>query len=188
MRNFLENIYGILFEPKKTMDKIIETRPIWQAVWIIIILSLASALLDHSTGFDGTSNIIFFIGNLFSILISSLLIWVTISGFFEVTARIFSDENRFKPLLSLMGFALLPWIFTAPLTLLKINIPLIIIGSILEIIVWIWSIVLIFFSVQKLYNLSIKKTWLFFLMPFLGTMVVINWISQFFAIFKEILG
>lgn len=188
MKDFLENIYGILFNPKKTIERIIETSPFWQAFWIIIVLSLASALLDNRFILGGSYDIVFFIWNLLSILLSSLLIWVTIAGFFEVTARIFSDESRFKPLLSLTGFALLPWILTAPLTLLKINIPLLIISSLLEVMVWIWSIVLIFLSVKQLYNLSTKKTWLFFLMPFLGTLVVINWISQFLAIFREILG
>jgi len=186
MKNFLENIYGILIEPQATIDKIIETKPIWQAFSIITILSIASAILGHKEGFNGIYDILFFVGNIVIIFISSLIIWFTLAGFFEVTARIFSDECRFKEILSLMGFALLPWVLTAPLILLKINIPLTITATILEVLVWVWSLVLIFLSVKKVYNLTIQKTWLFFLMPILGTIVAINWISQFFAIFIEL--
>ena len=183
MKTFLENIYGILFEPQKTIEKIIDTQPVWQAFSIIAALSLASAILGQKIGFAGVYDFIFFFGNVAAIFISSLIIWFSLAGFFEITARIFGDENNFKKLLSLMGFALLPWILTAPLILIKINLPLIIISIILEILVWIWSIILVFLSVKQLYKLSIKKTLLFFAMPVLGTIVTINWISQFFAIF-----
>lgn len=183
MRTFLENIYGILFSPQKTIEKIIETQPVWQAFSIIVILSIASAILGQKTGFAGMYDFIFFLGNILAVFFSSLIIWFTLAGFFEITARIFIDENNFKKLLSLMGFALLPWILTAPLMLLKINLPLIITSIILEILVWIWSIALVFLSVKQVYNLSTKKTFLFFIMPILGTIVTINWISQFFAIF-----
>lgn len=183
MRNFLENIYGILFTPQKTIGEIIETQPVWQAFSIIVVLSIASAILGQKTGFGGVYDFIFFFGNIAAIFISSLIIWLTLAGFFEITARIFSDENNFRKLLSLMGFSLLPWILTAPLMLIKINLPLIITSIILEIFVWVWSIVLIFLSVKQVYNLSIKKTLLFFVMPILGTIVTVNWISQFFAIF-----
>ena len=186
MKTFLENIYGILFEPQQTMDKIIETKPIWQAFSIIVILSLASAVLSHKQGFSTTYDILFFVGNIAAVFVSSLIIWITLTGFFEVTARVFSDENRFKPLLCLMGFSLLPWILTAPLLLLKVNLPLIITSTILEIAVWTWSIALIFLSIKKLYNLSTKKTWMFFAIPALGTIVAINWISQLFAILTGI--
>lgn len=183
MRTFLENIYGILFTPQKTIDTLIETQPVWQAFSIIAALSLASAILGQKTGFIGTYDVIFFFGNIIAIFLSSLIIWVTLAGFFEITARIFNDENNFKKLLSLMGFALLPWILTAPLILIKINLPLTITSIVLEVLVWIWSIFLIFLSVKQVYKLSTKKTWLFFAMPILGTIVTINWISQFFAIF-----
>jgi hypothetical protein len=186
MENFLQNIYGILFEPQKTIDRLIETKPVLQAFIILMILSLASAILSHKTGFDSTYDVLFFVANILAIFISSLIIWVTISGFFEVTARIFSDESHFKELLSLIGFALLPWILTAPLLLVKVNVPLIITSTILEIIVWAWSIALIFFSIKKVYNLSTAKTWLFFFMPVLGAIVTINWISQLVAIFTTI--
>lgn len=183
MKTFLENIYGILFEPQKAIERIIETQPIWQAFSIIVVLSLASAILGQKTGFLGAYDLLFFIGNIIAVFISSLIIWFTLAGFFEITARIFSDENNFKKLLSLMGFALLPWILTAPLMLIKINLPLIITSTIFEIIVWFWSIVLMFLSVKQVYKLTTKKTFLFFAMPILGTIVTINWISQFFAIF-----
>lgn len=186
MKTFLENIYGILFEPQKTIDKIIETQPIWQAFTIIMFLSLASAFLGQKSGLTEMYDFLFFFGNIVIVFFSSLIIWVTLAGFFEITARIFSDENNFKKLLSLMGFALLPWILTAPLMLLRINIPLIITSIILEIAVWVWSLILIFLSVKKLYNLSTKKTVLFFLMPILGTIVAINWVSQFIAIFTQL--
>ena len=186
MKTFLENIYGILFEPQKTIDKLIETKPIWQAASIIVIISLASGILSHRAAFDGIYDVLFFALNIITILISSIIIWFTLTGFFEATARVFTEECRFKPLLCLMSFSLLPWILTAPLILLKINLPLIITSTILEIAVWAWSIVLIFLSVKKLYNLSTKKTWLFFAIPALGAIVAINWISQFVAIITGI--
>lgn len=182
MKNFLENIYGILFAPKTTIEKIIETKPMWQAFTIITVLSLTSAVLNNFNGFTSFYDFLFFVGNLLVILILSFIIWFTLTGFFEATARVFTEENRFRPLLCLVSFSLIPWIFTAPLVLLKINIPLIITSTILELIIWIWSIVLLFLSVKQLYNLSTGKTWLFFAIPVIGSIVAANWVSQFFAI------
>lgn len=186
MTNFLQNIYGILFNPQKTITHLIETKPVSQAFVILVVLSLASAILGHKTGFDGVYDVMFFAANIIAIFLSSLIIWFTISGFFEVTSKIFSDETHFKEILTLIGFCLLPWIFTAPLLLVKINLPLVIISTLLEIAVWIWSIVLIFLSVKQTYKLTTKKTWLFFATPFLGAIVTINWISQFVAIFTTL--
>lgn len=182
MKTFLENIYGILFEPQSAIEKIIETKPMWQAFTIIAVLTLTSAILNNFDGFSNLTDVLFFIGNIFIILISSLIIWFTLTGFFEATARVFTDECRFKPLLCLISFSLVPWILTAPLMLLKINVPLIITSTILELLIWLWSIVLIFLSVKQLYKLSTQKTWLFFAIPILGTIIAINWVSQFFAI------
>lgn len=186
MKNFLDNIYGILFSPQATMDRIIEEKPVWQAFAIIAIITMASAILNSLDGFQTFYDVLFFFGNILVILLSSLLIWITLVGFFELTARIFTDESRFKSLLCLISFALLPWVLTAPLMLLKINIPLIITSTILELLVWAWSVVLIFLSVKKVYNLSTKKTWMFFAVPLLGTIVAINWISQVVAILTGI--
>lgn len=182
MKNFLENIYGILFEPQITIKKIIETKPIWQAFSIIAILTLTSTIFSDFKGLLSLYDFLFFLGNLLVVLILSLIIWFTITGFFEITARVFTDEYRFKPLLCLISFSLIPWIFTAPLSLLKINLPLAITATLLSFGVWAWSIVLVFLSVKQVYNLSIKKTWLFFSVPILGTIVAANWTSQFFAI------
>jgi len=184
MKNFLENVYGILFDPKNTIEKLIETQPIWQAFSILFALSVVSALLGIKTGFHSTYDVVFFLLNILYFLFSSVFIWFTLAGFFELTARIFREENNFKALLSLIGFSLIPWIFVAPLMLIQINIPLVIISTILEITVWLWSIVLVFMSVKQLYKLSVKKTLLFFVLPLLGALVIINWISQLSAILK----
>lgn len=186
MENFLKNIYGILFEPQKTIEELIEKKPVVQAFIIVVLLSVAAFLLSYKIMIPSTLSAIFLVLNIIGIIISSIIFWLVLAAFFEAVSRIFNDESHYKQLLTLMGFSLLPWIFTAPLELLKINTILAAVSSLFEIAIWVWSIVLIFMSVKKLYNLSTKKTWLFFAIPFLGGMVAINWVSQFFAIIVNI--
>lgn len=182
MTNFLDNIYGILFAPKATIEKLIEEKPLWQAFAVLGIITLASAILNSLDGFSSVYDVLFFFGNILVISLSSLIILFSLVGFFELTARIFSDESKFKATVCAFSFSLLPWVFTAPLLLLKINLPLIITSTILEVVVWAWSVVLIFLSVKTVYNLSTRKTWMFFAVPLLGTIVAINWVSQLVAI------
>lgn len=182
MKSFFENLLGIIIKPKATIYEIAQTRPVWQAFFVIAILSLTSALIGHKTGFDGELDFIFFISNLLGIFISSLLIWLSLAGFFALSAWVFRDEKHFRKMLALMGFALFPWIFSAPLIFAKVNVPLLVISTILEIAIWLWSIWLVFYSVHHVYELSIKKTILFFITPILGMVIITNWIAQIYTI------
>lgn len=186
MDKFLKNMYGILFSPEETIENLIEAQPLLQAVMIVILLSIAAYLLTYDvaiiTGFD----IVLMLMGVLGIVISSIIIWLILASFFELVSRVFNDESHYKQLLVLIGFALLPWIFMAPLELLKINSILAAISSLFEVGVWLWSICLIFLSVKSLYKLTTKKTWLFLLTPFLGTIVALNWVSQFFTIVMNI--
>lgn len=186
MENFLKNIYGILFEPKNTINNLIETRPVSQALFIVVALSISACMLTYNFIFGGVLDIIFLMGNVIFVIVSSLIFWLVLAGFFEMTSRIFNDDKHYKQLLALMGFSLLPWIFTAPIELLKANYILTILGNILEIGIWSWSISLIFISIKTLYGLTNKKTCIFLLTPFLGSIIAINWVSQFFAIVLNI--
>ena len=182
MRSFIENIIGIIIKPKTTIYEIAQTRPVGQAFCVIVLLSLISALIGHKTGFDGKLDFIFFCSNLLGILFSSLLIWLSLAGFFALSARVFRDEKQFRKMLALMGFSLIPWGFSAPLLFVKINALSLVIATILEIAIWLWSIWLVFYSVYHVYELSVKKTLLFFVTPILGMTIITNWVAQLYTI------
>lgn len=186
LNGFLKNIYGILFEPYETIDNLIESAPLRQAFLVVVLLSASSCLLNYQLMLKGTASSFLFIFNLLGVLISSLIFWFVLAGFFEAVSQIFNSKSHYRQVLVLSGFSLLPWIFSAPLELIKINSLLLSISILLELGVWVWSIFLLFIGIRKLYCLETKKTWLFLAVPFLGGIISLNWVSQFFTIITNI--
>lgn len=179
-KNFLDNFYGVLFSPDKTLNEIKERQPILQAFVIVTVISLLNVLLYSN--YAGGLNIGWFGVNLFFSAFSGLISWVFFAAFFEFVANVFDRGGKFKTLLVLSAFALLPWIFLGPVELFKSadttgNMS----GVLLGLLVWFWVLVLQVIAVSKTYELKLGKTIVFIIVPLFGWFVFFNWFIGFFA-------
>ncbi|MFA6989132.1 MAG: hypothetical protein WC197_03585, partial [Candidatus Gastranaerophilaceae bacterium] len=94
----------------------------------------------------------------------------------------FDRGGRYKTFLILSSYALLPWIFLGPVEMYKMIDPSGTAGGMfLGLLVWIWVLSLQIYALLKTYELSIGKTILLILIPFLGWFVFLNWLVIFLA-------
>lgn len=173
---FLENFYGTLFYPSETFERLKQNTNLILGLFIVIAISAINPLLKtESLGFWSTLGIIFamFIG---------VVKWFSFAVFLEILAGIFKRGGKIEVFLTLSAFALLPWIFMAPVILFKSGGFLTgIIGFFAGVLVWIWSTVLSLFAVVKAYELSSERILLLIFVPLLGCIIFLDWVIGFFS-------
>jgi hypothetical protein len=186
-RNFLYYFYGTLFTPEKAFGELKENPPIVHSVAIIILISMLKVLLYSDTSVADNP---FLYGT--TLLFSAfwgIIGWLFFAGFFEVVATVFDKGGRYKTLLVLSAYALLPCIFFAPVEIFKMLDSSVQTGGVfLGIIVWIWSMSLQFYAILKTYELSLGKTAIFVFIPSLAWFICFNWFVGFFTSLGQIFG
>ena len=100
----LDNIYGILFFPDRTFQRLRETAPLWQAAVITIGLNALDS--GRKGGFD-----IFW---LVVAVIIGLLGWVVFAVLLRGLAFSMGRDPKLNVVLALTAFGALPWLFVAP--------------------------------------------------------------------------
>jgi len=183
--NFLENFYGTLFTPDKTFDEMKNSPNPVHGIFIVVFVSILNLLLNFK---PVSSGYLWLTLGIFYSAFSGIFSWLFFALFLELIAKIFKQSGKFHSFLMLSAFALLPWIFLAPVELLKTgsgfeNFIAVIFG----LAIWLWTTVLMFTAVIKTYNLSFSRTLAFFAVPFAGFVLAFNWIIGFFATLGNIL-
>ena len=174
--DFLNNVYGMLFEPKKTIEKLSEKPEVFQSVLLMIFISFFLSILFFGVG----KNIFLFLFFSIWICFTSVVWWMLLAAFYELVANIFVQKSKYKSVLCLLSFCLLPWIFMAPLELLKnAGVCGSFIGIYGELALWIWTGVLMFFSLKKVYELKALRAFLFLILPFIAGVVSLNLFISF---------
>lgn len=185
-QDFFETIYGVLFYPNETFDDLKHDPPILQALGIVIAVSILNPLISSSSGPDQSLGWFVFI--LFNAGISGLIKWVFFAAFVEALASIFKKGGQIKVFLTLSAFALLPWIFIGPVSLLKTGgIFTSLIGIIFGLAIWLWTTVLTIFAAMKAYEISSGRILLLVSAPFIGGVIFFNWIIGFFSTLIQLL-
>ena len=187
--DLLEDIYGALFSPRETFEKLRENPPMLEALGIVIAVSVLNPLISSTLA--GGQSLNWLVFNLFNAAFAGVIKWVFFAAFVEGLAAIFKKggKERFKAFLALSGFALLPWIFLGPITLLKTGgIFFTLIGVLAGIAVWVWTTILTIFAAMKAYNISSGRILLLLAVPFIGGIIFFNWIVGFFSTLTRLLG
>jgi len=187
--DFFEDVYGVLFCPKETFGRLRQNPPIIEALAIVVAVSVLSPLINAS--FTDVQSLNWFVFSLFSVSFTGIIKWVFFAAFVEGLASIFKKggKDKFKALLALSGFALLPWLFIAPVTLLKTGgILFSLLGVLAGIAIWIWTTILTIFAAMKVYDISSGRILLLLAVPFIGGIVFFNWIIGFFTTLTKLLG
>jgi hypothetical protein len=188
MSNFLDNFFGVLFSPDETFDNLRENPPLSKGFYIVIFISLLQPLLDlELTG--GKLSLLWFGLKVFGSIFFGILSWLFFAFFIDAVANIFCQSGKIKTFLTLFAFALVPWMFMAPIELLKTGGVIEgIMGVFLGFFVWLWVIILTIKAIIKSYQLSFGRTLVLITIPFMGSFLALYWISIFFSTLFHILN
>ncbi len=108
----LEYIYGSLFRPVPTMQRLAHDQPLGLAVLVQVSLAILSMGLTvvGSTFLGGLASPALLVAGSLLAVISSLMIWVTVTGVLQMLAEVLGGKGT--GLLAVTGFAQLPFVFS----------------------------------------------------------------------------
>lgn len=177
---FFEKIYRVIFTPKEFFEQKDMTVSVRLALSVIIMIALINKV---SFGiFDGSIMRISFLFSLLWAIILTVSIWFFTSLFFEYIAKIFNRDGNLEKLLFFTAFAPMPYIFFAPLNLIK-NIGEIgyVIATIVEVLLYFWIIFLYALAIRAAYNITISRAFMLIFIPFLSLFFAIYWLVCFIS-------
>lgn len=186
---FFESMYGTLFSPLETFDKIKleQEKPVFEAFAVLVIVSIIGCIY----GYEGSS-VIGLGFTIVSCVIAAVISWVVFAGILDSLVTLLTQKRSYDTFLVLSAYSLLPWIFMGPASLFKtagvegFGVIGFLIGIILCLLIWLWTTTLFVIAVSKAYDISLGKVLALVVMPFLGTIIVFIWsvgfISNFFSI------
>ena len=177
VNNFFENIYNVIFSPKEFFSSENITVSTRLAVCTVVFISVFTSII--TTVFSGEISFILFFTIPFAALIT-LLMWFLTGLFFEYTAKIFDKGGNLKQILFYTAFAGIPYIFFAPLELVKT------IGQIgyffavsIEFLLYLWIIILYVFALRAVYKITLARSFMLMFLPFIAQIFAIYWIMSF---------
>ena len=179
-KEYFENIYELIFTPFeffKRDDIVISVRQAAATIaWVSLFTIIGKAIADKSiyNNFFFWSNLLFFVGFI-------ILAWLITGLFFEYIAKIFGREAGLHKILFYTSFAAVPYIFFAPLDILKESGEVgYAIGVLSQMFLYFWIITLYAFALKKTYNISIARAFMMIILPFIGTIFSIGWAIGFY--------
>lgn len=176
---FFENIYSVIFSPKAFYEnkdiKISIRVALGTILFISILIKLTSSILD------GSIITLTFWSSMFFHIIVTIFLWFFTALFFEYCAKIFYRENNLSKILFYTAFAPVPYIFYAPLNLVKqAGLLGYFLGSIVEFLLYFWIIFLYAYSLRAAYNISLSRSFMLIFLPFVSFFFAIYWAVCFF--------
>ena len=172
--DFFVKIYNVLFSPKEFFENKEEKISLRLAFRTLIAITIITQTCIAITNKEIQSISFTFV--LAVKIMGTIFYWFLSSLFFEYIAKIFSNENHLKKVLFYTAFAPLPYIFFAPLNLLKeANNIGHIIGSNAEFLLYIWIICLYVYALKTSYNISMARAFMLLSIPFIGIIFAFNW-------------
>ncbi len=186
---FLDDFYEILFKPAQGMKKISQEKNIWQGLLIYLIISvivslststyqLRSLLTQDFSGIpmpieltESMLRFMPFIDLLFKVTFGALLflVWTAI---LHLSADVLGGENRGYRLGAVLGYAQLPYIIMAPVSLLARYVPFDLI-SVASIILFFWTLILRIIGLRETYNFSTPWSILCYFLPAAALILIV---------------
>ena len=187
MADLLENIFGTLFSPASTFKRMSEERTSVTIAAIVVLIACIcsgagsiltqSAFMSMFAEFPGFEEMMFSpIASMTLSVVVGFIGWVVIAGIFHVVAKILGGKGAFTEMLVLMGFAMLPNIFQAPIGLIAIfsggltgAFIAIGLGGILAI----WVLILYVLAIREAHKFSTGRAIATLVLPFVVLMVLV---------------
>ncbi|NMX21701.1 hypothetical protein C5S30_04560 [ANME-1 cluster archaeon GoMg4] len=180
MADLLENISGTFFSPASTFRRMLEERTsVTTAAIIVLIASICSgagsiltqsAFMSMFAEFPGFEEMM--LSPILSMTLSvvgGFISWVVIAGILHIVAKVLGGEGAFTEMLVLMGFAMLPNIFQAPIglvTLLSGGLSGAFIAMGLGGILTIWVLILDVLAIREAHKFSTGRAIATLVLPF----------------------
>ncbi len=101
---WLDNIYGAWFVPGQTLARLRQDPVLWQGALVVALISAVDA--TRQVGGDPALILVAVLGG--------WLRWLSVSGLLGLVGFCLGREVRLSALLTLQGFAGLPWLLVAP--------------------------------------------------------------------------
>ncbi len=169
--NIFSNFFDIIFSPTVAFNELKDLKP--HKLPILVIFIVACFLSATNSDFSGFSSLI----STFSFTLIGLIIY---SFYIDIMAKMFNLESQFERMFTLSTFALLPWIFLAPVKLLSCDIAILaILSGFLTFGIYIWVIALQILAISRAYNTPSNCAVLAIFLPFLGFCMFIGNFSDF---------
>ena len=177
---FFENIYSVVFSPKSFFER--EDIKISTRLALATITFVAAVNTLASGIFNGNIHSIFYIFIFLWNIILTVAVWFLTALFFEYTAKIFDKGGKLDKLLFFTAFAPIPYLFFAPLNLLKgIGETGYIFAVLIEVCLYFWIITLYAFSLGGTYNISFSRSFMLIFLPFIASFFAVYQIVCFFC-------
>jgi len=122
--SFIERVTGIISEPKKIMNDISEQPMIEEAVMIIGIYAILTAIAAYIQSykityvFEGLDDMpssmqsLMTVSTIVAALIAPFIIWIIVTGVIHLLSMAAGGEGKFYPqMITIVGFSMLPLIF-----------------------------------------------------------------------------
>ena len=181
--NIFETVYGILFHPVETFRNVFSDKPYKFPLGVVLFSALFLTMLGNDAFGVG------FLGVFFSKAVGLIVYWLFYAFFIDLMARMFNIKGRYSKLLTLMSFSFIPWMFLAPLKLLKgFSEWTSVIAVLLLLGVWLWTIALQMLAVSETYEIPRKNAIIILLIPYLGTILYFIWVFDFFIKLSQVAG
>lgn len=182
---FLEIIYGILFEPVKTLKRVAQRPPLTFALLLVTILGVAgvimwlitiSRVLNQAGGPSVVGNFSLAARPLLAlgaviIFLWSYIKWFSYSAFISLAAEMLGGVGRARGVAAAVGLSLIPTILIIPVQLLNYYLASTAFLLIIVLLVWIWVTVLMVIGIREVHSLSTSRALLAVLSPILVLVV-----------------
>ena len=168
---FLDRLYGTLFLPQTTFEQLKANPSFIQAAIVIALANILETLRLDQANF---SRIIWSI-------ISGAIGWLFFTFLLKQLASVFQKQVTMPELLTLTGFASLPWLLMAPALSLP---PRFRIPAAIAVIIWfiVWQI----WSASVALSIKKRKTLVIIPMAIAGGIVALIWLGNTFKLILSI--
>lgn len=178
--NYFEYIYSVIFSPKSFFeDENIQTsaRLAIGTVVLVTLFTQIGVAISNNTILET-----FFVLSLLWKVCFTVVCWFITGLFFEYIAKIFDKNGGLSKILFYSAFAAVPFIFFAPLDILKNTGSIgFIIGSNAEILLYLWIIYLYANALKSAYGISLSRAFMLISVPFIGLFFAFSWTIGFFT-------
>ncbi len=189
----VEILYGVLFQPGRTMGRLVHEPPLLTAVIVFTVVQVLSGIsnlalmppfVSPQFGHLSLSPTLL----IFALLVGSYFFWFLSAAVLGLTAEFLGGRGRGYTLFVLLGLAVLPRVFEGPVALLGRFV-----GSwvttLLSLGLSIWGIVLVIVAIRETYQVSTARAVATFFVPglvlFAAVALLVGLTVAFFASFLQ---
>ncbi len=187
---FSDWLYATLFHPFQAFDAIAKNASVNTGVFgyafaaVLLISGLSPCI---KLAYRGGSLSMLLVAIPLS-LIAGLVLWFLAGGIFGLLARSFQGHGRVRTFLTLSGLAVLPWLLMGPIALIKSGFGAggMMIGILLSLLVWLWSVLLFGLAVMKTYDMTLDRVVIVLAMPWLMSGIFLMWLLGFLGTLAQL--